>query len=452
VEPGRTLCHRYVLERELGRGALGVVYAGRDQLLEREVAIKLITNPHNHDALDLELRSEAKLAASFDHPNLVPVFDFGSDQELLFMVMPMLHGRTLAELLVNGALPIPLAAEIGRQTALALAHCHARELSHRDVKPSNLMLIAGGPRLQVVLLDFGLASVSALRHKRRRDPSLVRVLGTLPYVSPEQVRGEPPSARSDLYALGAVLYECLVGRPPFTGDPSAMLEAVASATPDRPGLVRAGVPSELESLIMSMLAKQPARRPSNAREVAELLEPYADDTTATALLGAPTLISTALGSGPLTLEVDDTRASLLHDAVGRDETLRAIDSRLIAARAGALQLVLLAGEAGIGKTTVLDELALTCQQREIELLRTSATANETGGWLDPFGELLTAGLAQRPEAVELLVGDATNLVKLFPSLARTRLGRLAGKPKRESSWAGLEPVEDLDLSLARAVA
>lgn len=452
MEPGRTLCHRYVLERELEHGELDVVYAGRDQLLEREVAIKLITNPHDNEALELGLRREAKLAASFDHPNLVQVFDFGRDLELLFIVMPMLHGRTLAELLGNGPLPIPLAAEIGRQTALALAHCHTRECLHRDIKPANLMLTSGGPQLHVTLLDFGLASLAERKGRRRRDPSQATVLGTLPYAAPELTRGEPPSPRSDLHALGAVLYECVVGRPPFTGDQDTMLEAIASTTPVRPGLLRAGTPSELESLIMSMLAKQPARRPSNAREVAELLEPYADGTTSAALLGAPTLISTGLGSGPLTLEADDTRTTLLHDAVGRDEILRAIDSRLIAARVGALQLVLLAGEAGIGKTIVLDELATACQQREIELLRTSATANETGGWLGPFGELLTAGLAQRPEAVELLADDATKLVALFPGLARTRLGRLAGQPKRESSWAGLERVETSSLPLSRLVA
>ncbi|PRQ09531.1 serine/threonine-protein kinase [Enhygromyxa salina] len=444
MEPGRTLCHRYVLERELGRGDLGVVFAGRDQLLEREVAIKLISNPHRNEALELGVRREAKLAASLNHPGLVPVFDFGRDAELLFIIMPMLHGRTLAELLINGPLPIPLAAEIARQIALALSHCHARELFHRDIKPANMMLTSGGPHIQVSLMDFGLVGLADRRSRRLREPSPLTVLGTLRYLAPEQVRGEPPSVRSELYALGAVLYECVVGRPPFTGEHDAMLEAIVSTTPVRPGLLRAGTPSELDTLIMSMLAKQPARRPSNAREVAELLEPYADDTAAGALLGAPTLISTVmstgLGSGPLTLETDDTRATLLHDAVGRDGILRAIDSRLIAARVGALQLVLLAGEAGIGKTIVLDELADACQQREIELLRTSATANETGGWLGPFGELLTAGLAQRPEAVELLTEDATKLVALFPSLAGTRLGRLANKPKRESSWAGLEPI------------
>ncbi|KIG12953.1 serine/threonine protein kinase [Enhygromyxa salina] len=430
-----------MLERELRRGELGVVFAGRDQLLEREVAIKLITTAHGDEALELGLRREAKLAASFEHPGLVPVFDFGRDLELLFIVMPMLHGRTLAELLTNGPLPIPLAAEIGRQTALALAHCHTRELVHRDVTPGNSMLTSSGAQLQVTLLNFGLSSLAELRSKRRRDPSLPPAQSATPYVSPEQARGEPPSPRSDLYALGAVLYECVVGRPPFTGEQAAILEAIASTTPVRPGSLRAGTPSELETLIMSMLAKQPARRPTNAREVVELLEPYAEGTAAAALLGAPTLISTGLGTGPLSLEAEDTRAALLHDAVGRDEVLRSIDSRLIAARVGALQLVLLAGEAGIGKTSVLDELADACQQREIELLRTSATANETGGWLGPFGELLTAGLAQRPEAVELLADDATKLVALFPSLASTRLGRLANKPKRESSWAGLEPVE-----------
>src|SRR5690606_38204782 len=144
--------------------------------------------------------------------------------------------------------------------------------------------------------------------------------------------------------------------------------------------------------------------------------------------------SVAGALGPGVLEPIDSRTTLLHDAVGRDGILRTIDLRLTAARSGSLQLILLFGEAGIGKTTVLDELALACQQREIELLRTSATADEHGGWRGPFGELLTAGLAQRPEAVELLAPYAARLVELFPGLARSRLGRHAHEPRREPSW------------------
>ncbi|PRP96583.1 Serine/threonine-protein kinase PrkC [Enhygromyxa salina] len=441
MDPGRTLRRRYVLERELGRGGISVVFAGRDHVLEREVAIKLLNDEDNRPLFESQLRREARLVAGLDHPGIVPVFDFGRDQELLFLIMPLLQGRTLAELLTAGPLPIPLAAEIARQVALALAHSHGHDVVHRDVKPASVMLVRDDDRLRVKLMDFGLAELvgRTLRPRFIRDQANP-LIGTLPYVSPEQVRGDPPSPRSDLYALGAVLYEALVGRPLFAGEPKAMLEAVAETTPTRPGLLRTGLPTELESLILALLTKEPARRPGNGREVAELLEPYADATDAISLLGPQA--SSGLGPASLGLESGDARGPGLHDAVGRDPILRTIDSRLITARAGAQQLVLIAGEAGIGKTTLLDELALACQQREIELLRTSATANAHGGWLGPFSELLTAGLAQRPEAVELLTADAARLVALFPDLARSRLGHLAHAPKRESSWAGLERVDE----------
>jgi predicted ATPase len=420
VLPGRTLRERYVLERELGRGDNGLVFAGRDQLLEREVAIRLIDSMLEQG--EPRVRHEARRVADLRHPGVVPVYDFGRDDEFLFVVMPLIQGRSLRELLDNGPLPIPLLAEIGRQAALALSHGHGLGLVHGDIKPANLMLTANDDGIAVRLTDFGIAQ-----------------FGTPRYLAPERARGEPPSARSDLHALGAMLYECAVGRSPFGGDPDPILDDIANETPVRPGLLRAELPTELEALIVSMLAKHPARRPANAREVAERLEPYADGSGAASLLSASHSVGSPLGTG--SLEPTESRSALLHGAVGRDGVLRTIDPRLTAARSGSLQLILLAGETGIGKTTVLDELALACQQREIELLRTSATADEKGGWRGPFGELLTAGLAQRPEAVELLAPHAARLVQLFPGLARSRLGRHAHEPRREPSWAGLEGVD-----------
>jgi serine/threonine protein kinase len=162
VDIGRTLCERYVLERELGRGNLGAVFAGRDQLLEREVAVKLISlisetgdaRAHEHS-----LRSEAKRVASLQHPGLIPIYDFGRDDDLLFLVMPLIAGRSLRELLDNGPLAIPMLAEIGRQAALALAYGHSRELVHRDIKPNNLLLTSDAEGLVVRLTDFGLAGL-----------------------------------------------------------------------------------------------------------------------------------------------------------------------------------------------------------------------------------------------------------------------------------------------------
>lgn len=431
MDPGRTLCQRYVLERELGRGRVGVVFAGRDHLLEREVAIKLID--HATDTLALELHGEAKLAAALDHPGVVPVFDFGRDDEVLFLIMPLLHGPTLAELLESGPLAIPLAAELGRQLALALAHSHAHGVVHRNLTPANVILTRDGDELLVKLVDFGLANVIA-KHRRGTRAWLV---GSRPYAAPEQLRGEPSSSSADLYSLGAVLYEAVTGRPPPANERADEHEALL-----RPSDLRPALAPELDALLLALLGA-PEQRP-DARAVAELLEPLTEAEVTANELELPVAAST-LTSAPLLVEPAEAWTTLLHDAIGREHIIRTIDSRLVAARAGALQLILIMGEQGIGKTTLLDELAVACQQREIELLRTSA-ARDDAGWLGPFGELLTAGLAQRPEAIELLVNDAASLVALFPGLARSRLGRLAHKPKRETSWVGLE---DLD---ARALA
>jgi tetratricopeptide (TPR) repeat protein len=431
LDLGRTLCQRYVLERELGRGKVGVVFAGRDHLLERDVAIKLID--HASDALAHELHGEAKLAAALDHPSVVPVFDFGRDDEVLFLVMPLLHGPTLAELLESGPLPIPLAAELGRQLALALAHSHAHGVVHRNLTPANVILTRNGGELLVKLLDFGLANVTA---KHRRGARAWRVGGPRPYVAPEQLLGEPGSPSADLYSLGAVLYEAVTGSSPAADAHEPLL---------RPSELRPALPIEFEALVLGLLGA-PEQRP-DTHAIVKLLEPLAEAEFTATELAVPVMAASTLTSGPLLIEPVDTRPTLLHDAVGRERIIRTIDSRLVAARAGALQLILIVGEQGIGKTTLLDELAVACQQREIELLRTSA-ARDDAGWLGPFGELLTAGLAQRPDAIELLANDAASLVALFPGLARSRLGRLAHKPKREASWVGLEDLGAL--ALARA--
>jgi tetratricopeptide (TPR) repeat protein len=358
MEVGRVLGERYAVERELGRGGMGAVFAGRDHVLGREVAIKVIANHAEREQLELGLAREAKLIAGLDHPNIVPVFDFGRDGELLFLVMPLIRGRTLRELLRDGPLELPVVAEIARQVALGLAHSHAQGVVHRDIKPENLMLTSDPSGLQVKIMDFGVAT-SGPGEGRGEEP---RWIGTLRYLAPEQVRGDAIDARCDLHALGLIIHEALIGRPAFVEENRVdLLEAIQNATPVRAGLLRSDLPAAFDPLLSSLLAKRPEDRPGSALEVAGKLAEFTDARAAWTLLDPR-----AAQGVPAAAEA---QTASLRGAIGREPVMRAIEARLSAARAGAMQLCLLAGSVGIGKTLIVDELALLCRRRGVAILR-----------------------------------------------------------------------------------
>jgi serine/threonine-protein kinase len=216
---GSKLSNRYEITGELGRGGMGVVYRARDPLLNREVAVKLI--PPNQLSPDTEHRfqREAQLVAQMDHPAIVSIHDFGSHEGSLFFVMPLVQGTNLrAFLRHDSALGDML--EVGIQVAEALEYSHARGVVHRDIKPENIMVAREeGAGVRVRVMDFGLARAAA-ESRLTKTGSLV---GTLHYLSPEQVAAKTVDGRADVYALGTVLYECLVGAPPFTGEAQSVL-------------------------------------------------------------------------------------------------------------------------------------------------------------------------------------------------------------------------------------
>ena len=212
----------YEILAKLGEGGMGEVFRARDTKLDREVAVKVLP-PHlaaDADAL-ARFEREAKAVAALSHPNILAIFDFGRDGAIAFAAMELLEGETLRERLVAGALPARKALEIASQVATGLAAAHARGIVHRDLKPDNLFLTRDG---QVKILDFGLARQSEPHGSKSQllaAPTMAAaapgtepgaVLGTVGYMSPEQVRGETADARSDLFALGVVLYEMLTRR------------------------------------------------------------------------------------------------------------------------------------------------------------------------------------------------------------------------------------------------
>ncbi|MEO1086050.1 MAG: protein kinase, partial [Acidobacteriota bacterium] len=253
---GTRLADRYELLSELGRGGMAVVYRARDPRLDREIAIKLIAAERLAPQVAERFQREAELIAGLDHPAIVPVYDFGRDGRWLFLVMPVLQGANLHQLMRHQRLLLDTTLEIAAQTAEALAYSADRGIIHRDVKPENVMVaLDGDDRLERLwVMDFGLA-VGDMSTRLTRTGNLP---GTLAYLSPEQIITGDVDGRSDLYSLGVILYECLAGRPPFTGSPASVLYRIVHEEPA--GLAPHGVDERLEAVVLRCLAKTPQDR------------------------------------------------------------------------------------------------------------------------------------------------------------------------------------------------
>jgi serine/threonine-protein kinase len=247
---------------------MGVVYCATELALDRTVALKLIAPELGADA-DFRARfwREAKIAAALEHPNVLPIFKAGEEDGTLFISMRYIEGSDLAHRLETGPLESAVAVAIVGQVAEALDAAHARGLIHRDVKPSNILLDRDGPDERAYLSDFGLAKVTA------SDTGLTRtgqLLGTLDYVSPEQIRGEPLAPTSDVYSLGCVLFQTLTGRVPFAlGDDLARLWAHMHEPPPYLADLSPELPKELDDVIQRSLAKLPEERFSSAGELGQ---------------------------------------------------------------------------------------------------------------------------------------------------------------------------------------
>jgi eukaryotic-like serine/threonine-protein kinase len=259
----QVLAGRYRLVKPLGRGGSSEVWQGEDSVLGRAVAVKVFTAPAGQPDLVARFHREARTVAGLRHPNVVIVFDAGIDQDVPYAVMELLAGPSLEQLLARrGPLPVELALGYAEQAAAGLAAAHAAGVVHRDIKPGNLVLDGDGT-LKVV--DFGIAS---LAHASASLTAPGVTLGTPAYLSPEQAAGRPAEPRSDLYALGCVLYALLTGAPPFTGDhPVATAAQHLSADAPPAGLRRPGLPPVIDQLLATLLAKNPGDRPPDAATV-----------------------------------------------------------------------------------------------------------------------------------------------------------------------------------------
>ncbi len=272
LEPGRVLLH-YRIAEKLGEGGMGQVYAAQDQKLGRRVALKVLPPEMARDPERLErFQREARAVAALNHPNIVTLFSVEEAEGIHFLTMELVTGTTLDAEIPPAGMALPRILEVAEALADALAAAHEQGIVHRDLKPANVMLGAEGG---LKVLDFGLAKLRAPPGGADDDPTLTlqgMVVGTVPYMSPEQARGLPLDACSDLFSLGVILYQMATGRRPFRGrDTAELLSAILRDAPEPIRARRDNLPAELEGLIGRCLEKDPERRSQSALELKSAL-------------------------------------------------------------------------------------------------------------------------------------------------------------------------------------
>ncbi len=295
MESGQRLA-QYQITGRIGAGGMGEVYRAHDTNLDRDVAIKVLPRDLAENPNRLaRLEREAKAVAALSHPNILAVYDFGTNEGTAYLVTELLEGETLRERLAQGAMASRKAAEYGRQIARGLAAAHDKGIVHRDLKPENLFVSPDG---HVKILDFGLATAAGTESAPNQDATIDlgtrtrltapgAVLGTVDYMSPEQVRGEPTDTRSDLFSFGSVLYEMVTGLRPFHRETGAeTMTAILKEEPADVATLNVGVPPALAAIIRRCLEKRAGERFHSAHDLAFSLEALSGSAVATGMTAA----------------------------------------------------------------------------------------------------------------------------------------------------------------------
>ena len=408
---GDTLSDRYRLDEEIGRGGMGVVFRGWDLDLERAVAVKVMAADLEAAEAGDRLVREARAAAALSHPHVVAVHDVGRHEGMPYFVMELIEGPSLRDRRPDSLDEI---IALAGQICDALAHAHQHGLVHRDLKPANVLLEdrAGAPSVKIV--DLGLA----VRERGVRVTRQGGISGTVTYMAPEQALGQEVDGRTDLYALGVMLYEFTTGRLPFDGDNAlAVLSQHLHAPVVPPRTYRADLPENIEAAILRLLAKKPSDRFATASEAAAALS-LSPDAAPVAPVGA----STALGGL--------VRGRL----VGRDAEIDTLRGSWGSAMSGRGGMVLVSGEPGSGKTRLAREL--------IDYARITGGTVLSGGCYEleaatpylPFVEALRTWVHERSDdELREAVGDSgAELARLAPELA-SRLGPFPEGPELSAS-------------------
>lgn len=430
---GERLSDRYEIVGELGRGGMGTVYRAYDPVLERDVAIKLISLSQIDAESEERFRREAQVVAKMDHPAIVPIYDLGAHEDALFFVMPVVDGTTLKSLLRQRSLALLDVIETIAQVADGLDYSHSRGVVHRDIKPENIMVTResdGEPgelnhgAIRARVMDFGLALTGAVSRLTKSGA----LPGTLVYLSPEQILSSKIDGRSDIYSLGTILFECLSGELPFSGSRYSLLYRIAHEPP--PSLSRYGVEDDLSGLVLRCLAKDPGARPSRGSELAEALRRFA--------------LNMAPGERPrprTDRAIQESSALHLTPMAGRERERERIRQLLEETLQGECHLLLVGGDSGLGKTRLLQAAAEMAAQVGFRVLQ-GHFSGEGSFPYQGFGEVvqdhfrqLDSGTSSASDHSDLSDLGA-DLLTLFPFLLEVPAIRHAATNRSDPGLSG----------------
>jgi tetratricopeptide (TPR) repeat protein/predicted Ser/Thr protein kinase len=417
LSPGSRL-GKYQIERPLGRGGMGAVFLATDTVLRRPVAIKILASEaEGSDRSSTALLREARNASALNHPNIVAVYEIGEEGAVAFISMEYVQGPPLSELLETGPLMLEESLRYAIEVADALAHAHDRGIVHSDLKAANAIVSSTG---RVKLVDFGIAN----RLRQIASDATVtttaaqeRTFAGTPYsMAPEQVRGDEVDVRTDVWALGVLLYEMLSGARPFVAP--TVPELFSEILRDSPPRLPSHVPKSVRIIVEKCLAKHPAERYERAADVRRALEAAVSGGELVDVPGScPVVMSSApLPPPPFVSAVLDATAF-----VGRESDIESMTHAWDQARVGRRHLLLLAGEPGIGKTRLATEFARQCAAQQATVLA-GRSDEEALVPYQPFAEALSwyARVCPEPELRATLnaIGGGAELAPIVMELMR----------------------------------
>ncbi len=430
---------RYNVRRLLGEGGKKRVYLAHDTRLDRDVAFALIkTDGLDADGL-VRVRREAQAMGRLgDHPHIVTIFDTGDEGGAPYIVSQYRGGGSVEDVLAKAdqhRIAPERAMKIAEQVCFALQHAHGRGIVHRDLKPGNVWLADDG---NAALGDFGLA----IAIDRSRMTMAGMMVGTVAYMAPEQALGRTPDARSDLYALGAMLYEMVTGRPPFLGDDAVgMISQHINTAPVAPSWHNPEVPKPLEALILRLLAKSPDRRPASAQEVAQELRRILERTTEEP------------PRAPQPQAVTDLRALAWGMFVGRRDEMDQLKDALEGALSAKGSLATIVGEPGIGKTRLAEEFAVYAELRGAQVLTGRCYEGEASLPYRPFVEAFRQYTRSRPDdELRMQMGPGAPEIATLVSEVRRRFPDIEEAPRLDPEAERLRLFESVTEFLRNAAA